>query len=91
MSGFEPELWVEDNFEGLMGEEIEVIWHPGPGFFPDFQIEVRDLNNHLVSPEKKNGWYSGNYGQKESTEYQVFRTSTSKLITRIFKPGISNQ
>ena len=59
--------------------------------FPDFQIEVRDLNNLLLSPEKKNGWYSGNYGQKEPTEYQVFRTSTSKFITRIFKPGISNQ
>jgi hypothetical protein len=91
MSGMEPEIWVEDDFEGLKGEEIEVIWHPGPGFFPDFQIEVRDLNNHLVFPEKKNGWYSGTYGQKKPTEYQVFRTPTSKLITRIFSAGISNQ
>jgi hypothetical protein len=79
------EWLVEDTVEGKGDRELELLWHPGPGFFPDFKLEVKDENGNLIAMERKDGWYSGNYGQKEAAPYFSFKTKSASIRTRIFK------
>jgi hypothetical protein len=77
-------IWrIEDQMEGMQGEEMKILWHPAPQFVESFILEVWDEEGTKLEPTIERGWYSSMYGVKEETSYWCFSTKTKKAVTLI--------
>lgn len=76
---------IEDRVSGAEGRVPCLLWHPGPEFDEEFRLEVRDENGVLIPAEKRQGWYSENYGKKEAAPFFAFKSRTGIFHTRIYK------
>ena len=78
-----PEWLIEDRLEGTEGKELQLLWHPVPGFENLLNMEVCAADGKAVKPELRQGWFSDCYGQKEVAAYLVFSAATNAFSTRI--------
>jgi len=77
-------IWrIEDQMQGLKGEEMKILWHPAPQFADLFTLEIWDEEGKKLDPVVQQGWYSGLYGIKEAFPYWEFSTRTKKAVTLI--------
>ena len=74
---------IEDQLEHDTDLPMIQYWNIGPTFKSHFVIESFDEQEQPLSPQFTTGYYSGQYGVKESTEVITFMTSLKKIKTII--------
>jgi hypothetical protein len=63
--------------------KLSQLWHLLPSNRSRISLSAVSRSNTLLTPEKREGWYSSEYGKKEVTDEVVFPTTETLLTTNI--------
>jgi hypothetical protein len=74
------EDWVENAPDGIA---MNQIWHPSQLFFDQYNLKAFSKKGEEVKYMETDGWYSGTYGERESTRRVVFSTTERYIKTEI--------
>jgi len=77
-------LWeIKDEITGAPKDmELQQLWHVPTGN-KDIVIRSKNKQSGAYEPQKRDGWYSSLYGQKEKTDEYYFSTANSIIYTSI--------
>ena len=62
-------------------QELTLYWHVNPAVENDITLNCWDENGQILDAVRQEKWYSGYYGQKETSIQYAYKTTTSSFKT----------